>query len=49
MNDPITALLALDRTSNLAVSALPDAPVQQVRTARRRRVLERLRRRALDN
>jgi hypothetical protein len=49
MNDPITALLAIDSTTNLAASALPGAPVQPVRTARRRRVLERLRRRALQD
>ena len=47
--DPITALLALDRTNSLASSALPGAPVQPVRTARRHRVLERLRRRALND
>ena len=47
MTDPITALIAVDRATSLASSALPGAPVQPVRTARRRRVLERLRRRAV--
>jgi len=49
MQEPITALLALDRTTNFAASALPGAPVQPVRTARRRRTLRRLRRRALQD
>ena len=49
MNDPISAILAVDRTTNLAASALPGAPVQPVRSMRRHRVLERLRRRALHD
>jgi hypothetical protein len=49
MNDPISAILAVDRMTNLAASALPGAPVQPVRSVRRRRVLERLRRRALHD
>jgi hypothetical protein len=47
MHDPISALLVRERSYNLASSALPGAPVQPLRTARRRRTLERLRRRAL--
>jgi hypothetical protein len=47
MHDPISALLVRERSSGLASSALPGAPVQPLRTARRRRALARLRRRAL--
>jgi hypothetical protein len=48
MNDPISAIFARERSYTLATSALPDAPVQPVRTSRRRRTLDRLRRRALS-
>jgi hypothetical protein len=43
MHDPISALLATDRASSLATSALPNAPVVPVGESRRRRVLPRLR------
>jgi hypothetical protein len=46
MHDPISAILATDRASSLATSALPNAPVLPVADARRRRVLRRLRLRA---
>jgi hypothetical protein len=45
MHDPISALFAHERATNLASSALPHAPVIRERRSRRRGALPRLRRR----
>ena len=37
MSTPLTVLIGTERTRSLATSALPDAPVQEVRPAGRER------------
>jgi hypothetical protein len=46
MNEPIAASIIRRRTTEIATSALPDAPVRTEPTPRRRPVAPRLRRRS---